>query len=318
MNSKLNSTVGTEQLKGKRKSKKFFAILTLSSAGVFIGSTAALAFDFGGLSGLLDTVAPAISQYSELDITKYAGYLKTFDSVLSSAKTGKMDNILSAVGNIHNSLGDSGVVIPSKLASEVLDAVSAKYSSNGRNLSGIGFVKAGDRALSHAQNVSHRAYVESVLGEDGQKNIKEGIQGSGDLVKSSSDLASKGIKATVSQKKFDAMLGQGVINSAGQAKIYGKLTEIQINGAQQTEIQSGILEHLTGDRTAKTLGAQASINGSSQSSGILAGLAGPAPSKDDVAQQTNNYAANGQDYSQAYGLSPDISVTTTDMGVPKF
>jgi hypothetical protein len=317
MNSNLNS-VETEQPKGKRKSKKLLTIVTLSSASLFVGGTAALAFDFGGLSGLLDTVAPVISQYSELDITKYAGYLKTFGSVLSSVKTGKMESILGAVGNIHNSLGDSGVVIPSKLATEVLDAVSSTYSNNGKSLSGVGFVKAGDRALSHAQNVSHRAYVESVLGEEGQKDIKEGIQGSGDLVKSASDLASKGIKATISQKKFDAMLGQGVVQTVGQAKIYGKLTELQINGAQQTEIQSGILEHLTGDRTSKMLGTQASVIGSSQSSGILAGLAGPAPSKDAVAQKTNDYVSSGQDYSQAYGLSPDSSVTATDTGVPNF
>ncbi len=312
MNSKLNSTVGTKQLKGKRNSKKLFAILTISSAGVLIGSSAALAFDLGGLSGLLDTVAPVLSQYSELNITKYAGYLKSFDSVLSAVKTGKMDSILSAVGNINNSLGESGVVIPSKLATDVLNSVSAKYSSNGKTPSGIGFVKAGDRALSHAQNVSHRAYVESELGEEGQKNIKAGIQGSGDLVKSASDLASKGIKATISQKKFDAMLGQGVVLAAGQAQTYGKLTQIQINGVQQTEIQSGILEHLTGDRTAKTLGAQASINGSSQSSGILSGLAGPTPSKEDVAQKANE-TVQGPDSSQKYEFSRNV-----DLGVPKF
>jgi hypothetical protein len=310
MNSELNSNVKTEQPKGK--SKKLLSILTISSASLLISGNAALSFDLGGLSGLLDTVAPVISQYSELDITKYAGYLKSFDSVLSAVKTGKMDSILSAVGNINNSLGDSGVVIPSKLATEVLNSVSAKYSSNGKNPSGIGFVKAGDRALSHAQNVSHRAYVESVLGEEGQKNIIAGIQGSGDLVKSASDLASKGIKATISQKKFDAMLGQGVIQAAGQAQIYGKLTEVQINGAQQTEIQSGILEHLTGDRTAKTLGAQASINGSSQSSGIFAGLAGPAPSKNE-AQKASDETVKGPDYSQKYDFSRNI-----DLGVPKF
>jgi hypothetical protein len=319
----------------RSKKKKRLTIIALTTAGVLGGGGVAVAFDLGGLSGLLDTFAPVLSQYTGMDITKYAGYLTTFQSVMGAVKTGSMNGILSAVGSINKSLGDSGVVIPSKLASDVLDTVTAKYATDGKSTTGVGFTNASDRALAHAQNVSHRAYVESVLGEEGQKNIKAGVQGSGDLVKSASDIASKGIKATISQKKLDAIIGGQVILTAGNAQTYGKLTEIQINGAQQTEIQSGILEYLTHDKTSKTLGSTLTQNGSSQAAGVFAGLAAPAPTQAEVASSSqgggtasSNTQATGDlgQYNKYYNpisgtvQNPAVTnaLTPTDTGVPKF
>jgi hypothetical protein len=228
----------------------------------------------GGLTGLLDTIAPVLSDYG-LDITKYAGYLNTFQNVLTATQQGGLNNILGAVGSLNQSIGDAGLVVPSKLASGILDSVTANYSGRGGRSNGVGITRAQDRALLHAQNVSTRAYIESVLGEEGQGNIKKGVQGSGDLVKSASEIATKGAKSNVSQKKLDAIAAIGVVGVASQAQIYGKLTEIQINGVQQTQTLAGLLEATTNDRTAKILGDAGSSNGRRQAGSVFAGLAGP-------------------------------------------
>jgi hypothetical protein len=272
-----------QKLRTKNHAKiKRMAIAPITLCMIIGGSGVAAAFDLGFLGGFLDTMAPVLKDYTDLDISKYAGYLDTFNNVLSSVEKGGIKNILGAVGSINRSLGDSGVVIPSKLASDVLNVVSEKYASGGSNtLAGIGQSNAGQRALDHAQNVSHRAYVESVLGKEGQGNIKKGVEGSADLVKSSAEIAQKGAKSTVSQKKLDAIaLGQ-VILAAGNAQLYGKLTEIQINGVQQTEIETGLLEYFTHDRTAKTLGSAASSISISTSSGVFSGLAAKSPDSTD-------------------------------------
>jgi hypothetical protein len=276
-----NPTLTLTKPNVRRKSKKM-VLVALTSAAFFTGGTAAVAFDLGGLSDLLNTVSPVLSQYTGLDITKYAGYLTTFQNVVKGITKGGLNNVLTAVGSINKSLGDSGVVIPSKLASDVLNSITAQYASKGQSTTGVGFTNASDRAIAHAQNLSHRAYVESVLGEEGQQNIKAGVQGSGDLVNSAAQIAKKGIASTISQKKLDALIGQGVILATGNAQNFGKLTELQINAVQQTEIQTGILEHLTGDKTAKRLSATISQNGSAQSSGVFTGLAGAAPTKNEV------------------------------------
>jgi hypothetical protein len=242
----------------------------------------ASAFDLSGLSGILDTVAPVLSSYTSLDINKYAGYFKTFESVLGAVQKGNVNSILGAVGSINQSLGDSGVVIPSKLATDVLDAVTLNYAPDGsgtngggKTLRGAGYENASDRALNHAQNLSHRGYVESVLGEEGQKGIKKGVEGSGDLVKSSAEIAQNVAKTKISQKKLDGIAAGQTLIVAGNAQNFGKLTELQINGVMQTEIQSGILEQMTRDRTAKNLDRAGSNKRVSHSGSVFAGLAGP-------------------------------------------
>jgi hypothetical protein len=253
----------------------------------------ATAFDLSGFSGILDTVAPVLSSYTSLDINKYAGYFNTFQSVLGAVQKGNVNSILGAVGSINQSLGDSGVVIPSKLASDVLDAVTLNYSTDGsgtngggKTLRGAGYENASDRALTHAQNVSHRAYVESVLGEEGQKNIKKGVEGSGDLVKSSAEIAQNVAKTKISQKKLDGIAAGQTIIVAGNAQNYGKLTELQINAVQQTEIQSGILEQMTRDRTAKNLDRAGSSQRVSQSGSVFAAVAGPSQPATEAEQAT--------------------------------
>lgn len=295
----------------KKKSYKFkkTKIAAIVFAGFVVTGSGASAFDLGGFGGLLDTVAPVLSQYTGLDITKYAGYFKTFENVLSAVQGGGMKGILSAVGSINQSLGDSGIVIPSKLVQSTLDVVTAEYTAKGRSTGGSSYIRASDRAIAYAQNLSHRAYVESVLGEEGQKNIKAGVQGSGDLVKSASEIAGKGVKATISQKKFDALLGLGVLNQVGHANTFGKLTEIQINGTQQTEIQSGILEYLTNDKTSKTLSARMNGYGVTQSSGILAGLATPMTDEEKT-QQKCTYSCG---YDNFYASSPEATITSSTL-----
>lgn len=309
----------------RSKAKKRLAIASLTLAGVISGGGIAAAFDLGGLGGLLDTFAPVLSQYTGMDFTKYASYLGTFQNVLGAVQKGGMKNILGAVGSINQSLGVAGLAVPSELAQSVLDSVTENYAKNGGAASGgVSVSNRGQRALNHAQNVAHRAYIESVLGTEGQENLKKGVEGSADLVKSAAEIAAKAAKSNVSQKKLDAIVAGQVILAAGNAQTYGKLTEIQINGVQQTEIQSGILEYLTHDKTAKTLSVAASRRSSTTASGVFAGLAGASPgsSSSSTAQVASDPSMTGdpskvnQYFSQVY--EPTTATVSTTQAVPKF
>jgi hypothetical protein len=284
-----------EQMKStSKKPHRVFKVVAIALLGVVGGGSAAAAFDLGGLSGFLDTVAPVLQNYGVSDISKYAGYLNTFQNVVSVVKKGSLNNVLSTVGSINKSIGESGFTIPSKLATDILDSVSANYTGKG-GANGVGVVGAQDRALIHAQNVAHRAYVESVMGEEGQANIKKGVEGSGDLVKSAAEIQAKGAKSNISQKKLDAGNAIGVMNVAMGAQNYGLLTEIKINGAQQTEIQSGILEHLTGDKTAKTLSDAGARASQRQAGSVFAGLAGPTENTENQATEQKKDSVIGDE-----------------------
>jgi hypothetical protein len=307
-----------------RKTCKALKVVGLTGAIFFGANVGVYAFSLGGLSGLLDTVAPVISQYTGMDITKYAGYLSTFESVAGAVQSRSFNSILGAAGDVGATLGEAGLIKPSSLAANVFQAVQANYSSRGKSLSGAGFERSADRALTYAQNQETRAYLESVFGEQGQKNIKEGVKGSGDLVKAAGDIAEKGAKSNVSQKKLDAIAGIGVVGVVGQSQIYNKLTEIHITNGQQLKVSALIAENLTKDRTSKFLGETGARSNRKTSGSVFAALAGPSQSTSSGASGETSTTASSPEtsststrYQQLYGdSSAEVSPQVSDFVPP--
>jgi hypothetical protein len=312
-----------------KKKHRGLKIVGLAGVAFFGVNAGAYAFSLGGLSGLLDTVAPVLSQYTSMDITKYAGYLHTFESVVGAVQGRSMNSILGAVGDLGASLGDAGLVKPSTLAAGVFESIQTNYSSRGKNLSGVGFERSADRALAHAQNLETRTYLESVFGDQGQKNIKAGVEGSADLVKSASEIVSKGAKSNISQKKLDAIAAVGLIGVAGNSQIYGKLTEIQIINGQQLKVSSLIAENLTKDRTSKFLGDTGSRAGRKQSGSVFAALSGPSQLTNPVVTEAasisgpaattdQSFVSSSPNYQRLYGdTTAEVSTPVSDFVPPE-
>ena len=261
----------------KRSTKKRLLITASSVCLAFVGANAAIALDLGGIGGLLQSASPVISQYTSLDITKYAGYLQSATKVLSSLKSGSLTAIAGAVGQINNSLGDAGVTIPSKLAADVLNSVSSVYAARPQSGSiiGTGAVSAGERAVRHAENVSHRVAIEAAIGQEGQAAIKQSVEGSAQLAAQSAQIAQKCSSSTVSQDILKCMSDQNAITAAGLTQLHDEAIQNRLNGVTQTEILAGVKEAMDGDANARLIERDAARIGTVSSAGVFAGLAGP-------------------------------------------
>jgi hypothetical protein len=252
----------------RKRGKKALTVSTIVLTTIAGGAVAASAADFGGLVNL---VSPVISQYTEQDISQYASYLSTFGNVVSSVQSG---DYISAASSIGYTLGDAGVQIPTQLTQNVKKSVETNYAN--RKIGGTYGVSKSmsqDYTQKTAENATHRAYIESVLGTEGQSNIKKSLEAGSSLAKNTSELATSSSKSTTSQKILQNISSQLAVDTVANAQLHSELVQMRIGQTQQTEILSGIKETADENEISKETAQLGQTAASDGSSGVFAGLA---------------------------------------------
>lgn len=241
----------------------------------------AAAFGFGDIFDIAGQFAPFVTDLIGFDISPYQSIIANSTGFASAITKGDFGG---AFESVIGTLGDYGIVAPSKLKDTIALGSEGKYAqfANYDFGGGLSLLKAQD--LDDATELATSAQIDAGLGEDAQTNLVEKSEGTATAVDASVKFSKMSGQTKVSQKILRNISAQQSVNAALMGQLLSEQRGQGISLKQTNAILADIRAKQNADKRVNRASNTRKTKGTITSAGMFSALVSPS----DVTN-TDNY-----------------------------